>query len=109
LPENRGVSSAARRHERCGDRAVMVLAAPWMSTDPSVLKLVRMFGEDRADAIVHEAFEECGVTDLTAPDDRLRFGASLVKKGGLLAMIGRAIRVQAILAGARPDADQVAP
>jgi hypothetical protein len=82
----------------------MVLTlSPSLSADPSVLKLVRMFGEDRADTIVRETLDESGVADLASPNDRMRFAATLVKKGGLLEMIGRAIRVQAILAGASED------
>jgi hypothetical protein len=35
--------------------------------------------------------------------DRLRFGGALIRRGGLLEVIGGAIRIQAILHGAREE------
>jgi hypothetical protein len=72
-----------------------------LATDPGLSKLFRVFGEARASVIVDEIFAECGFATLTSPDERLRFGAALVRRGGLLEMIGRSIRVQAILHGAQ--------
>ena len=72
-------------------------------TDPSLNKLVRMYGAERTEVLVRDTMREIGVQSLSSADDRLRFGTALLKKGGLLAAIGRAIRIQAILHGARED------
>jgi len=69
--------------------------------DPSLNKLLRIYGEERANTLVQATMREIGVDTLQRPEDRLRFGAALMKKGGLLEAIGRAIRIQAILQGAR--------
>ena len=44
-----------------------------------------------------------GIHGIRTAEDRLRFGGALTKKGGLLEVIGRAIRIQAILHGARRE------
>lgn len=78
-------------------------AAIDISTDPSLNKLVRMLGPERASALVRDTLRELGLRDISSPDDRLRFGGHLIKKGGLLEAIGRAIKVQAILLGATEE------
>jgi hypothetical protein len=78
-------------------------AAIDISTDASLNKLVRMLGPERASALVRDTLRELGLRDISSPDDRLRFGVHLMKKGGLLEAIGRAIKVQAILLGATDE------
>jgi hypothetical protein len=74
-----------------------------IATDPSLSKLLRVYGAERSTALVQDTMREIGVDTLQNPDDRLRFGAALIKRGGLLEAIGRAIRIQAILHGAREE------
>jgi hypothetical protein len=74
-----------------------------IATDPSLDKLVRMLGPERAGVLVRDTLREPGLRDINSPDDRLRFGSQLIEKGGLLEAIGRAIRVQAILLGAKEE------
>ena len=73
------------------------------TTDPSLNKLVRLYGAERAEALVRDTLREIGIGALRSPDDRMRFGTALIKKGGLLEAIGRAIRIQAILHGASEE------
>ena len=73
------------------------------ATDPSLSKLVRLYGAERTETLVRETLREIGIAGLHSADDRLRFGGALIKKGGLLEVVGRAIRIQAILHGARED------
>jgi hypothetical protein len=72
-------------------------------SDPSLIKLVRIYGAKRTEELVREVLRELGIDAIRSADDRMRFGRALIKKGGLLEAIGRAIRVQAILHGARED------
>ncbi len=74
-----------------------------LANDPSLNKLLRMLGPDRATALVRDTLREIGADDINSPDNRLRFGAQLIKKGGLFEAIGRSIRVQAILHGAKEE------
>lgn len=71
------------------------------TSDPTLLKLVRLYGAERTDTLVRDTLREIGIAGIHSADDRLRFGSALIKKGGLLEVVGRAIRVQAILQGAR--------
>jgi hypothetical protein len=71
--------------------------------DPSLSKLVRLYGVERTEVLVRETMREIGMQGLHTADDRLKFGAALIKKGGLLEVVGRAIRIQAILLGAREE------
>jgi hypothetical protein len=71
--------------------------------DPGVAKLVRLFGEARTQALVEDVMRENGIAQLETADDRYRLGGGLVRRGGLLESVGRAIRVQAILHGAIGD------
>lgn len=71
------------------------------AADPTFVKLTNVLGEVRARALIAEVLAEIDRTTLAQPDDRLAFGEALVSRGGLLEAIGRAIRVQAFLMGAR--------
>jgi hypothetical protein len=69
--------------------------------DAAFLKLENVFGRERARQLVDEICAECGLASLHHPHERLVFGDALIARGGLLEMIGRAIKVQALLHGAR--------
>jgi hypothetical protein len=79
------------------------MSNPTYTDDPSLLKLVRLYGVERTDALVRETMREVGILGFNSAEDRLKFGGALIKKGGLLEVVGRAIRIQAILHGARDD------
>jgi len=63
-------------------------------------KLVNMFGPAKAEQLARELMIETGLTSLDHPEHQLLFGNALIRRGGVLAAIGRSVRVQAFLAGA---------
>ena len=71
--------------------------------DAVFTKLENVFGKAKAQELVAEVCAERGISSLEKPNQRLAFGDALVARGGLLEMIGRAIKVQAILHGARAN------
>ena len=68
-----------------------------------IRKLVNLLGQERADEVVRETLERAGLEELLTPDDCYRFAMELIKQGGALEAVGRAMRVQAYLHGARED------
>jgi hypothetical protein len=68
---------------------------------PSVEKLVNVLGQERAVQLVSETMSRAGVISLDTPTERYRFACDLMKQGGLLEAIGRALKIQAILHGAK--------
>jgi hypothetical protein len=64
-------------------------------------KLHNMLGPERATKLVDQTLAELKLTELKTANDRLRFGSALIRHGGVLEAIGRAIKVQALLHGAR--------
>ncbi len=74
-----------------------------MSQQAALQKVFNVMGADRGRQIVDQTFRQLGVRELKTPDDRLRFGNALIKQGGVLESIGRAIKIQAILHGANDD------
>lgn len=71
------------------------------SLDPATRKLVSVLGQARADVLRADVLQRIGSDDLRDPDVLLLFGQELMKRGGILAAIGRSIKIQAILLGAR--------
>jgi len=71
-----------------------------MSQQAALQKVYNVMGLERGREIIEQTLKQMGLRELTTPDDRLRFGAELIKKGGVLESIGRAIKIQAILHGA---------
>ena len=71
------------------------------TADPALRKLVNMMGPTKADALTEEILHRIGRQELVTPDDRYLFAVELMKRGGMLEAIGRAIKIQAILMGAK--------
>lgn len=69
--------------------------------DLALSKIERVVGEDRARDLVEETLRRIGRKALVTPDDYYRFAVELMKKGGALEAVGRSIKIQAILLGAR--------
>lgn len=67
-------------------------------------KLAGVLGAARAEEVYDRAMHDAGIAQVDSPDERLRFGIALVKQGGVLEAIGRAIKIQAILHGAQEHA-----
>jgi hypothetical protein len=72
-------------------------------SNPALQKIFNTFGAQRGRALVDETLASLGITELRTPDDRLRFGNALIKRGGLLESVGRSIKIQAILHGAAEE------
>jgi hypothetical protein len=78
-----------------------VSAAMSVGADPALRKLVNVMGEAKAEELAGEILRSIGRTELATPDDRYLFAVELMKRGGMLEAIGRAIKIQAILMGAK--------
>jgi hypothetical protein len=66
-------------------------------------KLVNLMGQERGHRFYFETLDSLGMTELASPDDSARFGNALISRGGVLASIGRSIKIQAILQGASTE------
>jgi hypothetical protein len=62
-------------------------------------KLVNLMGQERGYAFYLEVLDLLGLKSLATPNDSVRFGEELISRGGVLASIGRSIKIQAILHG----------
>lgn len=79
----------------------MMAAPSTVRTDPALAKLFNLVGRERAEPLIEETLKRAGLRALVTPDDRYRFACELMTKGGIYEAIGRAIKIQAILHGAR--------
>lgn len=78
-----------------------------MKNDPlediALRKLITTLGPVRGAVVISEVLAEIGLRELQTPTDRMHFANALMKRSGLLEAIGRAIKIQAILHGAREE------
>ncbi len=72
-----------------------------MSEARLVQKLVHVLGRPRADALIKSTLHEIGARDLSTPEIRLHFGQAILRHGGVIEAVGRSIKIQAILEGAK--------
>lgn len=70
---------------------------------PALKKIVNLMGQERGQQFYLETLDNLGMAELSSPNDSARFGNELISRGGVLASIGRSIKIQAILQGARAD------
>jgi hypothetical protein len=63
-------------------------------------KLVNLMGQERGHRFYLETLDCLGMSEIATPNDSARFGEELISRGGVLASIGRSIKIQAILQGA---------
>jgi hypothetical protein len=70
-------------------------------TEMALERLKRAVGDEAAHRYAQEAMAEAGLREITTPDELLAFANRLVQKGGLLEAVGHALKVSAILRGAR--------
>jgi hypothetical protein len=76
--------------------------APTEERDNMALKkLVNLMGQERGYSFYLEVLDLIGLKGLTTPNDSVAFGEELISRGGVLASIGRSIKIQAILHGAQ--------
>ena len=74
---------------------------PALRNDPALVKLVNMMGAERAGEVIAETMSRAGLAALVTAEDRYRFACELMTRGGICEAIGRAIKIQAILHGAK--------
>jgi hypothetical protein len=72
-----------------------------ISGERAVAKIRTVLGETRGNVLIANTLRKIQKPTLDTPDDCYRFGEALTREGGLVEAIGRAIMVQALLAGAR--------
>jgi hypothetical protein len=68
--------------------------------DRALAKIRTALGDVRGNAVIERTLRAINLKMLSTPDDCYAFGHALTNERGLLEAIGRAIMVQAILAGA---------
>jgi hypothetical protein len=62
-----------------------------------IIKISQVEGIDRAKAIVDDCLASAGVTDVRQPEAMLRFAEALIRKGGFSAVVGRSMKIEALL------------
>ena len=74
-----------------------------MGMNRAVTQLSKILGEDKAKVMVKECLGEAGIREVKTPQELLQFAQSLAKRGGFVEVVGRSLKIQALLAGARID------
>jgi hypothetical protein len=69
-------------------------------------QLTRVLGSDRAQQIVANAYKVSGLKSVGTAADLLLFADALVAEGGFIEVVGRGLKVEALLRGARTSASQ---
>lgn len=77
--------------------------------DEVLTRVQHVFGVDAGRKIYSEVLSELGVQHLSTPIEERRFADRLVKRGGLYEMVGRALRVRALLRGASQSTSSLPP
>jgi hypothetical protein len=66
-----------------------------------IIRISQVEGMDRARTIVDECLASAGVTDVRQPEALLRFAEALIRKGGFAAVVGRTMKIEALLRDGR--------
>lgn len=69
-------------------------------SEQSLERLSKVIGRERTEALRKEALQALGLKALTTPQEVLDFSSYLMRHGGVIEAIGRAMKVQALLRGA---------
>lgn len=69
-------------------------------TENASSRLVKALGRERGARCFEQALTSLGVRELKAPQDLLNFANELIRQGGVVEAVGRALKVSAILRGA---------
>jgi hypothetical protein len=65
-------------------------------------RLNRALGPDVGERTAREALEHLALDDLRTPNELLAFADYVITQGGVAEAVGRALRVTALLRGAKP-------
>jgi len=60
-------------------------------------QLAKIVGQEKATALVADCLTEAGLTRVETASDLNALSEAMVKRGGIIALIGRTLKVQAIL------------
>jgi hypothetical protein len=74
-----------------------------MPPNPAIQKVINVLGRERGQQLIEETLREIGLRSIDTPNERVRFGNVLIKRGGVLESLGRSIKIQAILHGATDE------
>lgn len=69
-------------------------------------QLTRVLGSDQAQLILTKAYKMSGVKAVTTAAELLSFADALVAQGGFIEVVGRGLKVEALLRGARTSASE---
>jgi len=78
-------------------------AGPKAFNDGAMERLMKAVGRAAGERYAKEALATLGVRELSTPDELLAFANYLLRKGGVAESVGRALKVTAILHGARGE------
>ena len=63
-------------------------------------RLIKALGRERGNRCAEQALTNLGLRELRGPQDLLYFANELIRHGGVVEAVGRALKVSAILRGA---------
>ncbi len=69
-------------------------------------QLARVLGQDKAQEIVAKAYRTSGLKLVSSAADLLAFADAMIGDGGFIEVVGRGLKVEALLRGARTSASQ---
>lgn len=72
--------------------------------DEAKLTLARVLGAERSAEAMTRARQASGVGLVASPSDLLRFAEALIQEGGFTTVVGRTLKVEALLRGANVGA-----
>lgn len=81
----------------------MIPTDPDRMTNGVLERLKRALGAPAAERIAKDGLMKLGLHELRTADELLQFSNYLLKQGGVVESVGRALKVTAILHGARSD------
>lgn len=69
----------------------------------AVGQIAKVLGEEGARQMVAEVMRSAGLSRLRSAHDLLLFSEGLMGRGGVAEIVGRSMKVHAVLKGARPE------
>lgn len=69
-------------------------------------QLVRVLGEPKGSEVLDECFREVRLTRVSTAQELLDLAEALMKRGGFIEVIGRFLKVRALLGGAHVQASR---
>jgi hypothetical protein len=65
-------------------------------------QLAEIMGDANAQSLISDCLGESGLTKVNNADELLAFSLNLIARGGFVEVVGRSLKVVALLSGARP-------